>query len=85
MECRDDRITSAGRSLANRLAAHELRGVIGESVIQCRMPLQLHILQLFLIHPEIVTEFVYDGQADLFVDFRVAGANRLNILLVEDV
>ena len=43
------------------------------------------IFQLFLIHSEIVAEFMDDGQADLFVDFRVAGANRLNILLVEDV
>ena len=42
------------------------------------------IFQLFLIHSEIVAEFMDDGQADLFVDFRVAGANRLNILLVED-
>jgi hypothetical protein len=27
---------------------------------------------------------VEDGQADLLADFRVAGANRLNILLVQD-
>jgi hypothetical protein len=53
-------------------------------MVQCPVPLPLHIFQLFLSHTEIVTEFVDDGQADLFADFRIAGANRLNILLVED-
>jgi hypothetical protein len=44
------------------------------------MPVQLHIFQLFLVHPEIVTEFVDDGQADLFADFCLAAAGCLNIL-----
>jgi hypothetical protein len=48
------------------------------------MPVQLHIFQLFLVHPEIVTEFVDDGQADLFAGFCLAAAGCLNILLVED-
>jgi hypothetical protein len=58
--------------------------VIWECVVQwgcpMGMPVQLHIFQLFLIHPEIVTEFVDDGQADLFADFCLAAAGCLNIL-----
>jgi hypothetical protein len=42
------------------------------------MPVQLHIFQLFLVHPEIVTEFVDDGQADLFAGFCLAAAGCLN-------
>jgi hypothetical protein len=48
------------------------------------MPLPLHIFQLFLSHAEIVTQFVDYGQSDLFADFRLAGADCLNILLIED-
>jgi len=29
----------------------------------------LHVLQLFLIHPEIVAEFMDNSEADLFADF----------------
>jgi hypothetical protein len=60
------------RTLANRLAADESRGVIGECVIQCPMPLPLHILQLLFVQPEIVAQFMDDSQADLFADFGLA-------------
>jgi len=26
---------------------------------------RLHVLQLFLVHPEVVSQFVHDGQSDL--------------------
>ena len=42
------------------------------------------ILQLFLIHPEIVTQFMDDRKADLFADLCLAGADRFNILLVQN-
>ena len=38
----------------------------------------LNILQLLLIHPEIVAQFMDDRQADLFADFGLAGADRFN-------
>jgi hypothetical protein len=60
------------RTLANRLAADESRGVIGECVIQYPMPLPLHILQLLFVQPEIVAQFMDDSQADLFADFGLA-------------
>jgi hypothetical protein len=66
------RTSSAWRSLANLLATDESRGSTSSNVgCPCR-------------YTEIVTQFVDDGQPDLFADFRVAGANRLNILLVQD-
>jgi hypothetical protein len=43
---------------------------------------QLNILQLVLIHPEKVAQFMDDRQADLFADFGLAGADRFNILLI---
>jgi hypothetical protein len=43
----------------------------------------LNILQLVLIHPEIVAQFMDDRQADLFADFGLAGADRFNILLIK--
>jgi hypothetical protein len=36
----------------------------------------LNILQLVLIQPEIVAQFMDDSQADLFADFGLAGADR---------
>ena len=60
------------RTLANRLAADESRGVIAECVIQYPMPLPLHILQLLFVQPEIVAQFMDDSQADLFADFGLA-------------
>jgi adenylate cyclase len=44
----------------------------------------LNILQLLLVQSEIVTQFVYDGQSDLFADFCLLGADCLNIFLVEE-
>ena len=44
---------------------------------------QLNILQLVLIHPEIVAQFMDNRPADLFADFGLAGADRFNILLIE--
>ena len=43
----------------------------------------LHILQLLLIQPEIVAQFMDDSQADLFADFGLAGADRFDILLIK--
>ena len=45
--------------------------------------LGLNILQLVLIHPEIVTQFMDDRKADLFADFGLAGADRFDIFLIE--
>jgi len=44
---------------------------------------QLNILQLVLIHPEIVAQFMDDRPADLFADSGLAGADRFNILLIK--
>lgn len=43
----------------------------------------LDMLQLVLIHAEIVAQFMDDGKADLFADFGLAGADRFNILLIK--
>jgi hypothetical protein len=43
----------------------------------------LHILQLILIHPKVVAQFVDDCPADLFADFVLIGADCFNILLVK--
>jgi hypothetical protein len=43
---------------------------------------QLNILKLLLVHPEIVTYFMDDGQADLFANLGLAGTDCLNILLI---
>jgi len=47
------------------------------------MPLPLHILQLLLGHPKIVSQFMYESLADLMSDLSLIGADRLNILLVK--
>jgi hypothetical protein len=47
------------------------------------LTLTLNILQLVFVQPEIVTQFVDDRQADLFADFDLAGAHRLDILLIK--
>jgi hypothetical protein len=60
------------RTSANRLAADESRGVIGEYVIQRPMPLPLHILQLLLGHPKIVPQFMYESLANLMTHFGLA-------------
>src|SRR5262245_8977727 len=44
---------------------------------------QLNILELALIQPEIVAEFMDDRQTDLFADFGFAGADRFNVLLIK--
>ena len=44
---------------------------------------QLNILQLILIHPEIMAQFMDDRQTDLFADLRLAGGDRLNVLLIK--
>jgi len=43
----------------------------------------LNSLQLILIHPEIMAQFMNDRQTDLFADFRLAGADRLNVFLIK--
>ena len=58
--------------MANRLAEDESGGVIGECVIQCPMPLPLHILQLLLSHPKIVPQFMYESLANLMTHFGLA-------------
>jgi len=50
-------------------------------VLQIKRFAELNILQLVLIHPEIMAQFMDVRQADLFADFGLAGADRLNILL----
>jgi hypothetical protein len=60
------------RTLANRLAADESRGAIGECVIQCPLPLALHILQLLLGHPKMVPQFMYESLANLMTHFGLA-------------
>jgi hypothetical protein len=47
------------------------------------VPSPLHILQLFLGHPKIVPEFMYESLADLMSDFSLIGADRFNILLIK--
>jgi hypothetical protein len=44
---------------------------------------RLNILQLVLIHPEIVAQFMNDRQADSLAHFGLAGADRFNILLIK--
>ena len=46
--------------------------MIGECVIQCPTPLPLHILQLFLGHPKIVPQFMYESLANLMTHFGLA-------------
>src|SRR5436305_765444 len=43
-----------------------------ECVIQCPMPLPLHILQLLLIHPKIVPQFMYESLTNLITHFGLA-------------
>jgi len=43
----------------------------------------LNILQLILVHPEIMAQFMNDRQTDLFANFRLAGADRLNVFLIK--
>ena len=54
--------------------------MIVEYVIQCPMPLPLHILQFLLSHAEIVTEFIYQSLANLMTNFCLMGVDRLNVL-----
>ena len=44
----------------------------------------LHIFQLLLGHAEIMTKFVYKRLADLIADFSLIGADRFNVLLIEN-
>jgi len=44
---------------------------------------QLDILQLALVHSEIVAEFVDDRSPDLLPDLGLTGADCFNVLLVE--
>jgi hypothetical protein len=44
-------------------------GMTEDRVIQSRMPVQLHILQLLLGHAEIMTQFMYESLANLMTDF----------------
>src|SRR5271157_1053513 len=44
---------------------------------------ELDILQLVLIHPEIVAQFVDDRPPDLLANFGLTGADCFNVLLVE--
>ena len=45
--------------------------------------LELHIPQLLLGHAEIMTEFMYESLANLMTNFRLIGADRLNVLLIK--
>ena len=44
----------------------------------------LNILQMFLIQPEIVTEFMNHRETNLLADFGLAGADCLNVFLVKN-
>ena len=44
---------------------------------------KLHILQLVLIHSEIVAQFGDDRAADLLPDFGLAAADGFDVLLVK--
>jgi hypothetical protein len=48
-------------------------------VRRSRLPCSLNVLQLVLIQPEIVAQFMDDRKADLFADFGLAGADRFNV------
>jgi hypothetical protein len=45
--------------------------------------IQLNILQLLLVHTEVVAELVDDRELDLISNFGLGGANRFDVLLVE--
>ncbi len=64
--------------LSVELTAQNSKRVRGDQPLS-----SLNILQLVLIQPEIVAQFMDDRKADLFADFGLAGADRLNILLIE--
>ncbi len=45
----------------------------------------LHILQLILVHPKVMSQFVHDRAADLLPDLgRLVGADHFNILRIRD-
>ena len=44
----------------------------------------LHIFQLFLIQPEIVTQFMNDRKADLLADLGLSEADGFDILLIKN-
>ncbi len=43
----------------------------------------LNVLQLLFSHAEIMTKFMDESLANLMTDFRVIGADRLNVFLIE--
>jgi hypothetical protein len=43
----------------------------------------LNVFQLVLVHAEVMSQLVDDGQADLLADFRLAGTDGFNIFLIE--
>ena len=57
------------------------RGGVRESITAGT---ELNVLQLGLIHAEVMPQFVEHGLPDLVTDFGFAGADRLDILLVEN-
>jgi hypothetical protein len=71
------------RAGADESTGRESRGVNRGCVIQCPMPLPLHILQLLLSHPKIVPQFMYESLANLMTNFRLACADRFDVLLVK--
>jgi len=65
--------------------AHVLRQATHAShePLNRKLAMRLHILQLILVHPKVVAQFVDDCQADLLADLVLVGADRFNILLVK--
>ena len=51
--------------------------------LQIKRLTKLDILQLVLIHSEIVAQFVDDRAADLLPDFGLAAADGFDVLLVK--
>src|SRR5208337_2784823 len=76
----------SGGGVANHPLQTSLRlaiNIMAQSSRPIKASSSLNILQLFLIHPEIVAQFMNDRPADLFADFGLAGADRFNIFLIE--
>ena len=48
-----------------------------------REPFWLDILELLLIHSEVVTQFMYEGLSNLMTNFGLGGADCFDILLIK--
>jgi hypothetical protein len=53
------------------------------AIFHMNQHLPLNVAKLFLGHPKIVPQFMYESLADLMTHFGLARADRLNILLIK--